>query len=103
MHALGWSRQQAIDYFRANTAKSDHDIVVEVDRYIVWPGQALSYKIGQLKIRELRAYAEEMLGERFDERAFHDELLASGAVPLDLLENRIKTWVAGQGKVERGA
>jgi uncharacterized protein (DUF885 family) len=103
MHALGWSRQQAIDYFRANTAKSDHDIVVEVDRYIVWPGQALSYKIGQLKIRELRTYAEDKLGERFDERAFHDELLASGAVPLDLLENRIKAWVAAQGKVERGA
>ena len=103
MHALGWSRQQAIDYFRANTAKSDHDIVVEVDRYIVWPGQALSYKIGQLKIRELRTYAEDNLGQRFDERAFHDELLASGAVPLDLLEKRIKTWVAAQGQVQRGA
>ena len=103
MHALGWTRQQAIDYFRANTAKSDHDIVVEVDRYIVWPGQALAYKIGQLKIRELRTYAETKLGEGFDERAFHDEILASGSVPLDFLERHIKSWVEAQGKMQRGA
>ncbi|MEE8138740.1 MAG: DUF885 domain-containing protein [Thermoanaerobaculia bacterium] len=96
MHALGWSRQQAIDYFRENTGKAEHDIVVEVDRYIVWPGQALAYKIGELKIKELKAMAKRELGEKFDIRAFHDELLGSGALPLSVLETRIKEWVVAQ-------
>ncbi len=96
MHSLGWTRQQAIDYFIANTGKSEHEIVVEVDRYIVWPGQALAYKIGQLKIRELRDYATRELGDRFDVRQFHDQVLGSGAIPLDVLEARIKAWVAGK-------
>ncbi len=96
MHALGWSRQQAIDYFRENTGKAEHDIVVEVDRYIVWPGQALAYKIGELKIKELKAMAQRELGEKFDIRAFHDELLGSGALPLSVLETRIKEWVVAQ-------
>jgi uncharacterized protein (DUF885 family) len=96
MHYLGWSRQQAIDYFKANAGKSEHDIVVEIDRYIVWPGQALAYKIGELKIKELRAYAEEALGEAFDIRAFHDEVLGKGAVPLNVLEANVKAWVEGQ-------
>ncbi len=96
MHYLGWTRQQSIDYFMANTGKQEHDIVVEVDRYIVWPGQALAYKIGELKIKELRAYAEQQLGESFDIRAFHDHLLGAGALPLDVLEKRMHTWVAQQ-------
>ena len=96
MHYLGWSRQQAIDFFKENAGKSEHDIVVEVDRYIVWPGQALAYKIGELKIKELRAYAEESLGDAFDIRAFHDEVLGRGAIPLSVLEANIKDWVAAQ-------
>ncbi len=94
MHSMGWSRQQAIDYFMANSGKNEHDITVEVDRYIVWPGQALAYKIGELKIKELRAYAKKELGEKFDIRAFHDEVLDSGALPLDVLERQVKEWVA---------
>ncbi|MFP5378248.1 MAG: DUF885 domain-containing protein [Vicinamibacteria bacterium] len=96
MHALGWSRQQAIDYFAANAPKTEQDIIVEIDRYIVWPGQALGYKIGELKIRELRATARRLLGNRFDIRGFHDEVLGQGAVPLDVLEARIDAWVARQ-------
>lgn len=93
MHSLGWSREQAIEFFKANAAKTEHDIVVEVDRYIVWPGQALAYKLGELKIRELRALAEKELGDRFDVRRFHDELLGKGALPLDVLEPRMKAWI----------
>ena len=93
MHALGWSREQAIQYFKDNAGKSEHDIVVEIDRYIVWPGQALAYKIGQLKIRELRTLATAELGPKFDLRAFHDELLSRGAIPLDLLEARMREWI----------
>lgn len=93
MHAKGWSRQQAIDYFTQNIGKAEHDIVVEVDRYIVWPGQALAYKIGQLKISELRGMAQKDLGEKFDIRAFHDVVLGSGPVPLNILEQMVKDWV----------
>jgi uncharacterized protein (DUF885 family) len=94
IHYKGWSRQQAIDFFMANAAKTEHDIVNEIDRYIAWPGQALAYKIGQLKIRELRTRAEEALGDDFDIRAFHDTVLGSGAVPLDVLETKIDAWIA---------
>ena len=94
MHSLGWSRQEAIDYFKANTGKTEHDIVVEVDRYIVNPGQALAYKIGELKLQELRAWSEEQLGDAFDVRAFHDEVLGNGALPLSVLETHIHEWVA---------
>ena len=90
LHSKGWTRQQAIDYFAANAAKTLQDITVEVDRYIVWPGQALGYKMGQLRIRELRADAERRLGPKFDVRAFHDAVLGQGAVPLDVLERRLR-------------
>ncbi|MDB6108879.1 MAG: hypothetical protein JWR69_629 [Pedosphaera sp.] len=100
MHSKGWTRQQAIDYFKANAGKSEHDITVEVDRYIVWPGQALAYKIGELKIKELRAYATQELGKNFDVRAFHDELLGNGALPLDVLEKRMRDWVAQKKRVD---
>jgi uncharacterized protein (DUF885 family) len=96
MHSMGWTRQQAIDYFLANASKNEHDVTVEVDRYIVWPGQALAYKIGMMKIKELRAYATKELGPKFDVRAFHDEVLANGALPLDVLEVQVKQWVAAQ-------
>ena len=98
MHALGWSREQAIEYFKDNAGKSEHDIVVEIDRYIVWPGQALAYKLGELKIKELRAYATKELGQKFDVRLFHDEVLKDGAVPLSVLETKVKDWVAAQKK-----
>jgi uncharacterized protein (DUF885 family) len=96
IHAKGWSRQQAIDLFRSNSGKPLHDITVEVDRYIVWPGQALAYKIGELEIKRLRADAAKALGAKFDLRAFHDELLSAGALPLKLLEERIERWIARQ-------
>ena len=96
MHYKGWTRQQAIDFFRDNAAKTEHDIVNEIDRYILWPGQALAYKIGQLKILQLRSRAEVELGDRFDIRAFHDELLGAGALPLDLLAQRMDRWIARQ-------
>ncbi len=101
MHSMGWSRQQAIDFFLANTSKSEHDVTVEIDRYIVWPGQALAYKIGELKFKELRAYATRELGPKFDIRSFHDQLLDQGALPLDLVEKRIKTWVQAQKQETR--
>ncbi len=93
MHSMGWSRQKAIDFFKANSAKTQHDIAVEIDRYIVWPGQALAYKIGELKLQELRAYAEDAFGEEFDIRSFHDRVLEAGPIPLDILEQRVKQWV----------
>ena len=93
MHALGWNRQQAIDYFKANAGKTEHDIIVEVDRYIVWPGQALAYKMGELKIKELRARAEKMLGKKFDIRSFHDEILRHGAIPLGILEGQVEAGI----------
>ena len=98
MHYKGWTRQQAIDFFKDNAAKAEHDIVNEIDRYIGNPGQALAYKIGQLKMLSLRERAENHLGERFDIRAFHDELLGAGALPLDLLELRMDAWLAEQLK-----
>jgi uncharacterized protein (DUF885 family) len=94
IHALGWTRQQAVDYMLENTALSEGNINAEVNRYITWPGQALAYKLGELKIRELRARAEEMLGEEFDLRAFHDTVLENGSVPLDVLEAHVDGWIA---------
>ena len=93
IHYFGWSREQAIDFMAENTMMPRQEIQVEVDRYIVWPGQALAYKMGELKIRELRNLAEKQLGEKFDVREFHDCILGSGALPLDILENNVKTWI----------
>lgn len=94
IHARGWTRQQAIDFFKDNAAKTELDIINEIDRYIGNPGQALAYKIGQLKILELRESAKQALGEDFDIREFHDVLLGGGALPLDLLETRMNRWLA---------
>lgn len=98
MHAKGWSRQQAIDYFKANAAKTDQDIINEIDRYIGTPGQALAYKIGQLKISELRAKAKKSIGANFDLRAFNDEVLSTGSVPLQTLETHMDAWIQLQSK-----
>lgn len=96
MHAMGWTRQQAIDYMLANSAGTELDTVSEIDRYIGWPGQACAYKIGELKILELRARAEKALDSSFDVRAFHDEVLGAGALPLSVLEKRIDRWIERQ-------
>ena len=96
IHSLGWSRQRSIDYIRENTAKTEQEIAVEVDRYIVLPGQALAYKVGELAIRELRASAEKMLGKSFDIRTFHNALLDNGPLPLSILKNQMEEWIKGQ-------
>jgi uncharacterized protein (DUF885 family) len=94
MHAQGWTREQAIQFFKDNTGKTDQDITVEVDRYIVWPGQALAYKLGQLKIRELRTQAETLQSAKFNVRAFHDAVLENGALPLNMLSAHMQDWMA---------
>ena len=99
LHSMDWTREQAIKYFQENSGTPPHDIEVEVDRYIVWPSQALGYKIGQLKIQELRAYAEKELGPKMDLRLFHDEVLKNGALPMSILETHIKAWVTKRKSV----
>jgi uncharacterized protein (DUF885 family) len=94
LHYIRWDRQRAIDFLQQNTARQELDVVNEVDRYIAMPGQALAYKIGQLKISAIRSQAEKALGSKFDVRAFHDELLKDGALPLDLLEDKMSGWMA---------
>ncbi|WP_263353856.1 DUF885 domain-containing protein [Acidicapsa acidisoli] len=96
VHSQHWTREQMIDYFKAHSGMDDTNIQAETDRYIAWPGQALAYKIGQLKILELRDRAKKALGDKFDIRAFHDEVLDSGALPLDVLEQRVNDWIAAQ-------
>ncbi len=94
IHAKGWSREKAIQYSLDNEAESEGSITSEIERYMAMPGQALSYKIGQLKIRELRAKAEQELGDGFDIREFHNQVLETGCIPLELLENKINDWIA---------
>lgn len=101
MHLYRWDRQRAIDFFASNTAKSMHDIEVEIDRYISWPGQALAYKIGELKFKQMRAIATRELGDKFDVRSFHDALLEKGALPLDVLESRMNSWILRQKKDQK--
>ncbi len=93
MHAMGWSRDEAMDFLASNTALPLHEVRTETDRYISWPGQALAYKMGELKIKELRRYSEEILAQDFDVREFHDVVLGNGAVPLDVLDEQVRSWV----------
>jgi len=93
LHSMSWTRDHAIEFFASNTPKTRQDITVEVDRYIVWPGQALGYKMGQLKIRALRTKAEQKLGAKFDVRGFHDLVLSQGALPMAVLEQRVDEWI----------
>jgi uncharacterized protein (DUF885 family) len=96
VHAMGWTREQALDYLSSNTALSIHEVTTEIDRYISWPGQALSYKLGEYTIWQLRRKSEESLGAEFDVRAFHDFILSLGSVPLDVLTDEVDLWIAGQ-------
>jgi uncharacterized protein (DUF885 family) len=96
IHSQGWTRQRAIDFFMENAPKSELDITNEIDRYIAWPGQALAYKVGQLKILELREAARQALGEHFDIREFHDLVLSTGAVPLSVLDRTVRDWIAAK-------
>jgi uncharacterized protein (DUF885 family) len=97
IHAFGWTREQAMDYLRTRAALSEHEITTEVERYIAWPGQALAYKLGELQIRRHRREAEEQLGPKFDQRHFHDAILALGSVPLPVLERRMAQFIADGG------
>ena len=90
---MGWSRDQAIDFFRSNSPIEEINANIETDRYIAWPGQACAYKMGQLKIEELRRRAENELGEKFDIRYFHDEVLCDGGITLSILENKIEAFI----------
>jgi uncharacterized protein (DUF885 family) len=98
IHVKHWTREQAIKYFMENCPKHELDITNEIDRYIAWPGQALAYKLGELKIKELRAHAKEKLGAKFDLKEFHDVVLGSGPLPLDILERNVDEWIAAQAR-----
>ena len=96
VHDQHWSRDQMVDYFHRYTAMDEPNVQSEVDRYIAWPGQALAYKLGQLEILKLRDQARQKLGDKFDLRAFHDEVLGNGALPLDFLDGEVKAWIEKQ-------
>jgi uncharacterized protein (DUF885 family) len=102
IHAKGWTREQAQDYLAGNTALSIHEVTTEIDRYISWPGQALSYKLGEYTIWQLRREAETRLGEKFDLRGFHDFILSLGSVPLDILKDEVHRWIGEQGASQGG-
>jgi uncharacterized protein (DUF885 family) len=94
IHAMGWTREQSVEYLKSNTALSLHEVNTEIDRYISWPGQAVSYKIGELKIRELRSKAAKQLQSKFDIREFHEILLEEGTVTLTIMEKRVENYIA---------
>ena len=96
LHSKHWTRQQVVDFFHDHSTQDEVSVQSETDRYIASPAQALGYKIGQLEILELRQYAKDQLGDKFDIRAFHDEVLDGGALPMDVLKERIQDWVAQQ-------
>ena len=96
LQAKGWSREKAIQFMLENSSMAESDVTAEVERYIGWPGQAVSYKVGQIKIQELRDYCEEKLGKKFDIKAFHTQILIDGALPMPILESKIKKWVEVQ-------
>jgi uncharacterized protein (DUF885 family) len=96
VHYKHWTRQPMVDYFHTYTSEDEPDVQAETDRYIAWPGQALGYKLGQLEILRLRQKAQDELGKQYDIRAFHDEVLNAGALPLDMLETRLDGWIAQQ-------
>jgi uncharacterized protein (DUF885 family) len=96
VHAKRWSRDQMVEYFHKYTAMDEPNIQTEVDRYIAWPGQALAYKLGQLEILKLRQRAQQELGSKFDIRAFHDEVLGNGALPLNVLDEQVGAWISSQ-------
>ena len=96
MHYKGWTRQEGVDLFLENTAKTPLDISNEIDRYIAWPGQALAYKIGQLKIMELRDKSKEALGDKFDIKDYHDHILSFGSIPLNILEEKVDEFIAAK-------
>ncbi|MBT8448448.1 MAG: DUF885 domain-containing protein, partial [Gammaproteobacteria bacterium] len=98
LHAMDWTRQQAIQYMLDNSSMNETDVTAEVERYMAIPGQALSYKLGQFKIQELRDYATKELGDKFDIREFHTQVLKDGALPMPILERKIKRWVQSQVK-----
>ena len=98
VHEKHWSRAQMVEYFHRYTAMDEPNVQSEVDRYIAWPGQALAYKLGQLEILKLREEARQKLGDRFDVRAFHDEVLGAGALPLDVLDSEVNAWITAQAK-----
>ncbi len=100
LHNEGWTRQQAMDYLAANTALSLHEVRTETDRYISWPGQALAYKTGEIRIRKLRERAEKALGTRFDIRTFHDAILETGPVPLSILDEHVEAYI--RARLESG-
>ena len=97
IHQFGWTRDQALAYLRDHAALAEHEITTEIDRYIAWPGQALAYKLGEIQIRRHRKEAEEKLGAKFDQRRFHDAILAIGSVPLPVLEERMTQFIAEGG------
>ena len=101
IHAFGWTREQAIDYMLSNVGETLESTTAEVDRYIVWPGQATAYKVGELKIKALRAKAQTALGERFDLRRFHNVVIDGGSGPLSVLEANVDAWIAAEGKVKK--
>ena len=98
VHEKHWSREQMVDFFHRYAAMDEPNVQTEVDRYIAWPGQALAYKLGQLEILRLREKARQKLGDKFDLRAFHDEVVGSGPLPLDVLHSQVETWIAAPEK-----